>query len=139
MAYVKYLDPKKGRLSVTDTSSPQQIRISDSFARALQGLSFIVFLKWLAIGLEGSFKDAPHYFLYFFCFTFLIALAIRKRLPRISAIMGFLFSLWYAVFVFGSAFGGMSGWKWYEYMVTFIGGPLSLLIIGLSVRILVRK
>jgi hypothetical protein len=124
---------------MSEASSSQLTRINGTFARALQGLSFIVFLKWLAIGLEGSFKDAPHYFLYFFCFTFLIALGIRRRFPRISAIMGFLFSLWYAVFVFGSAFGGMSGWKWYEYMVTFIGGPLSLLIIGLSVRILIRK
>ena len=120
-------------------SSPQQIRISDAFARALQGLSFIVFLKWLVIGVQGNFKDAPHYFLYFFCFTFLIALALRKRLPRISGVIGFLFSLWFSIFVFGSAFGGMSGWEWYEYMVTFIGGPLGLLVLVLSARMIVRK
>ena len=124
---------------MSQTSSSQQTRISDAFARALQGLSFIVFLKWLAIGIEGNFKDAPHYFLFFFSFTFLIALALRKRLPRISGVIGFLFSLWFSIFVIGSAFGGMSGWKWYEYIITFIGGPLGLLILFLSARMITRK
>lgn len=124
---------------MSGTSSPQQIRISDAFARALQALTFIVFLHWLAIGLEGNFKDAPHYLLFYYCFTFLIALALRKRQPRTSSVIGFLFSLWYSTFVFGPVFGGLNGWKWYEYMATFIGGPLSLLIIGLSLRMIIRK
>ena len=124
---------------MSEASSSQQTRISDAFARALQGLTFIVFLHWLAIGLEGNFKDAPHYLLFYYCFTFLIALALRKRQPRTSGVIGFLFSLLYSIFIFGIGFEGINGWKWYEYMATFIGGPLSLLILGLSVRILIRK
>lgn len=124
---------------MSERSSLQQTRISDAFTRALQGLSFIAFLNWLAIGIEGDFKDLPHYFLFFFCFPFLIALVLRKRLPRASGVMAFLFSLWYSIFVIQSISGGMNGWKWYEYMVTFIGGPLSLLILGLSARILTRR
>jgi len=124
---------------MSDTSTNKQARISDIFAKCLMGLAAMVFLKWLAIGLEGNFKDAPHYFLFFFCLTFLVAILIRKRTPRTSGIMGFLFSLWYSVFIFSSAAEGFDGWKWYEYMVTFIGGPLALLILGLSVRMIIKK
>lgn len=124
---------------MSENTLSKQRWIKDIFTRALLGLSFVVFLKWLVIGIEGNFTDAPHYFLYFFCFTFLIALAIRNILPRISGVIGFVFSLWFSVFVFGSAFGGMSGWVWYEYMITFIGGPLGVLTLVMSIRMVISK
>jgi hypothetical protein len=112
---------------------------SDLFTRLLQLLAAIVFIKWLAIGLSGSFSDAPHAFLVFFCLTFLIAAAIRNRLRRTSGVIAFLFSLWFSVFVIMSAFGDRSEWEWFEYMITFIGGPLGLIIVLLSAKRMIKK
>jgi hypothetical protein len=123
---------------MSDTSINKQARISDIFAKCLIGLATIAFLIWLASGLEGSFKDAPHYLLVYYTFTFLVAVLIRKRAPRASGIIGFLFSLLYCFFVFTITYGS-DGLNWYDYMVTFVGGPLALLILGLSVRMITKK
>lgn len=107
--------------------------------RASVGLCFVVFIWWAGAGIDGNFEEAPHFFLFFFCLTFLIALAIRKKRPRASGVIGFLISLLFSYLVLVSALGGISDWPWHEYVLTFIGGPLSLISLVTSVQMVFRK
>lgn len=121
------------------TSTSKKIIPSDVYGRALLGLIAMIVVKWISIAGEIGLKDAPNQFLIAFGIPLTLTFLIRERLPRTSGVIGVLFGLFYSVFECLFLNGDFSGWKWYEYMVTFVGVPVALLIVGLSARRVIKR
>ncbi len=124
------------------TTGPAAARSAvDRFAGILGKLCVLIgvvsLVKYLGLAVE-DFANAPHFFLVFLVVPFFVAAALARRLPRIAAVITILFGGLYAYLMIMQLFGGIEPY-WGDYLLVFVGLPLALAALVVSVRVLFRR
>jgi putative effector of murein hydrolase LrgA (UPF0299 family) len=120
------------------------LRPSRRDARILAGLAWAIAalgtFKYLALAIEGGIARSPWGFALVFVLPFVVgalALASRRRLG--AAVVG-LFATLFAVVCGVAVSGGVSlDDYWADLVVILVGGPLALVAVALSVRVLTAR
>jgi peptidoglycan/LPS O-acetylase OafA/YrhL len=120
------------------------LRPSRRDARVLAGLAWAIAalgtLKYLALAIEGGIARSPWGFALVLVLPFVVgalALASRRRLG--AAVIG-LFAAVFAVVCAVAVSEGVSPHDyWADLVLILVGGPLALLALGLSVRVLTGR
>jgi hypothetical protein len=123
----------------TDAVTAPRTSTAQLFARLCWVLSGLVAIKYVALAIEGGVANAPHFFLICFALPLAIAALLSSRRPRIAAVVALPFAAWFALWVVLILVTSTLEPYWGDYMVVFIGGPISFLIIGTAVRMLFRR
>ncbi len=120
------------------------LRSSRSDARVLAGLASAIAalgtVKYLALAIEGGVARSPWGFALVLVLPFVVgALALTSR-PRLGAAVVGLFATVLAVACGVAVSGGVSlDDHWADLLLILVGGPLALLAVGLSVRVLAAR
>jgi len=114
-----------------------QDRTLHRFRQMSFALGAISLTKYLGI----AFKDlanAPHFFLIFLVLPFLVAAWLGSRARKMSAIVFLLFGGLFAWLMVQQLVGGIEDF-WGDYLLVFVGLPVSLVGIGLAVKVLANR
>ncbi len=124
------------------STSPVEARpAADRFAGMLGTLCLLIgavsLVKYLGLAVK-DFANSPHFFLVFLVVPFFVAAALARRLPRTAAVITILFGGLYAYLMIMQLIGGIEPF-WGDYLLVFVGLPLALAALVVSVRVLIRR
>jgi hypothetical protein len=117
-------------------------RTTKLFRDACLALGLVGFIKYAALAVtalaDNDFGNAPHFFLVFLVLPYVVCAVLARRTPPASAILFLLFGGLFAWLMIQQIVGGIEDY-WGDYMLVFVGLPISLAGLVLAVRVLMRR
>ncbi|MBK5307054.1 MAG: hypothetical protein JJD92_10235 [Frankiaceae bacterium] len=120
-----------------DVRGAAQNQTLHRFRQVSLALGAVSLTKYLGLAFK-DFANAPHFFLIFLVLPFLLAAWLVSRARKTSAIVFLLFGGLFAWLMVQQLVGGIEDF-WGDYLLVFFGLPVSLVGIGLAVKVLANR
>jgi hypothetical protein len=100
-------------------------------------IGIIGLVKYLDLAIRLGVSNSPYFYLAAFVVPFFVGALVLRTRRRTGAWVIAIPAVLLILVVVGSLIGGWdSSWNWADALVLFVAGPLSLLAVGLAVRVI---